>query len=187
MQALTVMLSEMAQGTSSLSEETLEISTCVEKLVRYLEKMKTVDAVAENAYSVVCSMLRKHEKFARRLVPGQWLHETMQSLDHDLNAFANMPSQENTQMDHQYFPQSAASPALFDAGCCATGNEGLVDLQNPTDPLNQPFSSYQFGQTQYPIFYGDQPMTSFDQEVGYDFDDTSSMEDWNTTFGQQQQ
>jgi hypothetical protein len=178
MQALTVMLSELAQGTSSLSEETLEISACVEKLVRYLEKMKTVDAVAENAYSVVCSMLRKHEKFSRRLVPGQWLHETTRPLDPDPNAYANMPSQENTHIGHHYFPQGAVSPAPFDDGCYTTGNEGLVDLQNPTDPLNQ------FGQTQYPIFYGYQPMTLFDQEVGYD---NSSMEDLNTTSGQQQQ
>ncbi|KAF1911323.1 hypothetical protein BDU57DRAFT_412237, partial [Ampelomyces quisqualis] len=61
MQALTVMLLELAQRTSNLSEDPSHLVSCVEDLVEWLKVMKAVDGVAQNAYNVICEMLSNHE------------------------------------------------------------------------------------------------------------------------------
>jgi hypothetical protein len=47
MQAITVLLLELTLGTSHLSNDTSEISSCVEELTRWLMTMKKFDGVAE--------------------------------------------------------------------------------------------------------------------------------------------
>jgi hypothetical protein len=177
MQAITVLLLELAQGTSYLSEDTAHVTACMEKLVQWLNTMKIVDAVAENAHKIVCDMLSKHEQFARKISPGSWLLETFVA---EPNTFNTMPSQlHNTNnTDPRLSGESAYNPMPFNNDDLYSGaNEGLFDLNNLADPLNDPFGGIQFSQAQYPLFYGNQFTTLFDQEMIYDFGDPADMED----------
>jgi hypothetical protein len=181
MQAITVLLLELTQGTSHLSEDTSHVTACMEKLVHWLNTMKIVDGVAENAHKIVCDMLSKHEQFVRKISPGSWLLETFVTTP---NTFANMPSQ---------LPEPRLSagqtylPMPFNNDIYTNAPEGPFDLNTLADPLNDPYAGMQFGQAQYPLFYGDQFTTLFDQEMSYDFDDTSNNMEGSNTMGQDQQ
>jgi hypothetical protein len=173
MQAITVLLLELAQGTSYLSEDTAHVTACMEKLVQWLNTMRIVDGVAENAHKIVCDMLSKHSQFARKISPGSWLLETFVAVP---NTFTNMPSQLQTNPD----PQLSGGPTYqFNDDPYTAVNEAPFDLNTLADPLNDPFGNIQFGQAQYPLFYGNQFTTQFDQEMSYDFEDLVNLEDAN--------
>jgi hypothetical protein len=184
MQAITVLLLEMAQSASQLSMEPSNIIACVEKLVQWLEAMKQIDGVAERAYNTVCKTLSKHESFARRMFPTQW--DTMQSSEKDATtSTGKMP-----QTDHIINPESSSEsmwPLIpVDEDFFAAANQGQFDLDTLTDPLADPYANFQFGQTQYPLFYGNQFTTVYDQDMNFEYGDSTNMEDW-TGFGEQQQ
>jgi hypothetical protein len=175
MQALTVLLLELAQGTSHLSEDTYDISTCVEKLTQWLSIMKTVDSVAERAYIIVSEMLSKNHQFVRKMVPSPWLDEITQSGQAVPATFTNV--------DYQ----SHVDPALHDltanmfssAAGTATQDDPLI-LNDLNAPLADSFGSFQSRQPQYPMVYGNEFTTLFDQDVGYGFpDDDEILEDWD--------
>lgn len=183
MQAITVLLLELAQGTSHLSEDSSEITICVEKLTRWLILMKTVDRVAESAYNMVRNMLSKHSQFGRQMVPGPWLDEVMAP---DPTAFQDAGAQLHLGPDSQHFPDTSYSAMSFGNDCTTTTNDGTFDMNNLADPLGNPFGGFQFGQSQYPLYYGNQFTTLFDQEMAYSLGVNTNMEDWDTT-GEQQQ
>jgi hypothetical protein len=186
MQAITVLLLELAQGTSRLSEDSSKISTGVEKLTRWLAIMKILDRVAGSAYNMVGKMLSKHDQFARELVPGPWLDEVMQAESSDPTTFANDEPQVHLGSGFQNFSDNSYSAMSFGNEYNTTINNGTYDPNNLVDPLSYSYGSFQFGQPQYPLFYGNQFATLFDQDLSYAYDDNTNMEDWDTS-GEQQQ
>ncbi|KAF2025841.1 hypothetical protein EK21DRAFT_20389, partial [Setomelanomma holmii] len=57
MQAITVLLIELAQATLPLTSEPSELTACVQKLELWLQVMKNHDGVAHRAYNVVRNLL----------------------------------------------------------------------------------------------------------------------------------
>jgi hypothetical protein len=178
MQAITVLLLELTQGKSHLSEDTSHVTACMEKLVQWLATMKPVDAVAGNAHTIVCDMLSKHEQFARKISPGSWLLQTLQPSTHAQSTFANI-SQSHSTTDPRLTGESTYPPMPFSDDLYTGGNERTFDLNTLSDPLDDPYGAIQFGQAQYPLFYGNQFTTLYDQEMSYQFDDSANMEEGN--------
>jgi hypothetical protein len=185
MQAITVLLLEMAQSASQLSQEPSNIIACVEKLVQWLEAMKQIDGVAERAYNTVYKTLSKHESFARRMFPTQW--DTMQSSKQDATT-----SRDAMPQPHHMFNPGPSSEGMWpmipmDEGFYTAANQVPFDLNTFTnDPLVDPYANPQFGQTQYPLFYGNQFTTVYDQDMNFEYGDSTNMEDW-TEMGEEQQ
>jgi hypothetical protein len=175
MQALTVLLLELAQGTSHLSEDSSDISTCVEKLTQWLSIMKTVDGVAERAYVIVSEMLSKNHQFARKMVPSPWLDEVTQSGGVGPATFTNVGHQPH--LDPAL--QDLADNMFGSASGTATQYDPLI-MNDSSVPLNDPFQGFQSGQPQYPLFYGNEFTTFFDQNMGYGFPDgDETLDDWD--------
>jgi hypothetical protein len=189
MQAITVLLLEMAQSMNHLSKEPSDVIACVEKLVRWLKAMKQIDGVAERAYNTVCKTLSKYESFARRMFPTQW--DTMQSTDFDTTTSASKAPQTH-HVDDSEFSLGAMWPSMpVNDNFYTAANQGNFSLNTLTDPLindslNDPFASFQFGQTQYPLSYGNQFTTIYDQDMTYDYGDNAHLEDWTAMDEEQQ-
>jgi len=62
MQALTVLLLEMSLDGIHLTVEKSHITSCIDKLIRWLSSMKSDDAVSKSAYNVVARVLNKQSK-----------------------------------------------------------------------------------------------------------------------------
>jgi hypothetical protein len=62
MQALTVLLFELSLDGIHLTIDKSHITSCVDKLIRWLGSMKSLDAVSESAYNVVARVLNKQSK-----------------------------------------------------------------------------------------------------------------------------
>jgi hypothetical protein len=62
MQALTVLLLELSLDGIHLTVEKSYVTSCVDKLIRWLSSMKSVDAISESAYNVVARVLNKQSK-----------------------------------------------------------------------------------------------------------------------------
>ncbi|CAN9346145.1 unnamed protein product [Alternaria alternata] len=62
MQALTVLLLELSLDGIHLTVEKSHVTSCVDKLIRWLSAMKSVDAISESAYNVVARVLNKQSK-----------------------------------------------------------------------------------------------------------------------------
>jgi hypothetical protein len=139
MQAITVLLLELAQGTIHWPTDPSNIATCVEKLTRWLKAMSSNDVVSERAYNIVCKMLSKHKQSREDVATGQLA----------------------TEMEQPYNEPAAASYMASQA------NSGNFDLNSQARPLNKPPADFLFGQTQLPLFFGDHFMTKFDQGTDY--------------------
>jgi hypothetical protein len=175
MQALTVLLLELAQGTSQLSEDPYDISTCVEKLTQWLSIMKTVDGVAERAYIIVSEMLSKNHQFARKMVSSPWLDEITQSGQAGPATFTNVGYQSQIDPALQDFAND-----IFSSGSGTPTQDDSLIMNDLSASFANPFESFQFGQPQYPMFYGNEFTPFFDQNMGYGFPDGDEMlEDWN--------
>lgn len=175
MQAITVLLLELTQGTSQLSEDTSEISASVEKLTQWLSIMKTVDGVAERAYIVVCEMLSKNHQFTRQMVPSPWLDEIIESNDPGSATFTNVGYQSLLDPNLQDLPEN-----LFGNHPGTATQDDTLDPNNLGTPLNDPLGNFQYGQPQYQLFYGNQFTTFFDQNMGYGLgDDEDAVEQWD--------
>lgn len=189
MQALTVMLLELTQRTSTLSENPSQLIACVESLVEWLKMMKSVDRVAESAYKVVCGMLSNHKHFASNLTPGQTSQAFMQQPSgQNSYPFPATSGQSVFQNDAQQFRGSTYSTMPFDENMYNNPNEEDFDLDTLAEPLDNPVDGVQYRQTPYPPFHGNQFSTLFDQEMDYDLGTNSgSFEDWDPMSGQPQQ
>ncbi|CAN9474373.1 unnamed protein product [Alternaria alternata] len=62
MQALTVLLLELSLDGIHLTVEKSHVTSCVDKLIRWLSAMKSVDAISESAYNIVARVLNKQSK-----------------------------------------------------------------------------------------------------------------------------
>ena len=62
MQALTVLLLELSLDGVHLTVEKSHVTSCVDKLIRWLSSMKSVDAISESAYNAVARVLNKQSK-----------------------------------------------------------------------------------------------------------------------------
>jgi hypothetical protein len=178
MQAITVLLLELTLGTSHLSNDTSEISSCVEELTRWLMTMKKFDGVAERAYLVVREMLSKNDHLKRRLASSLWLDEAMQFDQSAEDGFTNFGFEANLDPNLENFADNAPFPPT------TFGTDDTLDLNAVSAPLQDPFDSFQFGQPHYPLYYGNEFNTLFDQQMGYVGDDTTledtTFEDWNS-------
>jgi hypothetical protein len=175
MQAITVLLLEITQGTNQSSKMTPNIMASVEKLVQWLRMMRLVDGVAERAYSIVIVMLSKHEKFAGKIIPNEWLQETMHPFGDEASS-SNMASQIPHNIDPQYFPETTWPPMSFNDDYYSTANAETFDLNTLTIPPNDPDTSFPFNQAQYPLFYGNQFTTLYDQNMDFEYGDDNNMD-----------
>jgi len=185
MQAITVLLLELEQGKSRLSENPLNITICVGKITRWLITLKTVDGVARNAYDKVRNLLSKRDQFSRRMVPGPWIDEIMHPVDHDQIFFENTGAQFSLDTDSRHLPNLSYSSMPFGNDYNATTDHSALIINNLEDPLQYPPDGFQSVQSQYPPFYGNPFATLFDQDINYDYVDNFNVEQWDPT-GEQQ-
>lgn len=192
MQAVTVLLLELTQRTSNLSKDPFYIFACVENLVQWLKALKAVDRVAENAYRLVCDMLRKYKRFAKDVVPEQWLEvetELSNDHDHDHDHDANMFAEKSNQTDLSGYKQYNPQPTLYSVNSnhdMYSGGGGNAGPPHSSTPLDDAFGSFHFGQKKYTPFYNSQFTTLFDQEMGNESDETHGGGSWNPTYGWKQ-
>jgi hypothetical protein len=189
MQALTVMLLELAQRTSHLSENPSHLIACVENLVEWLKMMRSVDRVAESAYNVVCGMLSNHKHFASNLSPSQPLQGFVQQQSgQDPFPYPATSGQAPYQSNPQRFTSPIYSTIPFSDNIYNNLNEENLDLNTLAEPLDDPLDGVQDLQTPYPPFHGNQFSTLFDQEMDYDLGpDSASFEGWDPMSEQSQQ
>lgn len=182
MQAITVLLLELTQRTSRHSRDPFYLFACVENLVQWLKALKAVDSVAENAYCLVCDMLRKYKRFAKDQVPEQWLpEETAEHSDHAADPFADATvSIGGTFMtDMQYTPQQSTHPFHTSEDDYTSRNEEPL----PSNSLDDDSEGLFFGQAHYTPYYSSQFTTPFDQEMGDERGNNYDEEGWNPPYG----
>jgi hypothetical protein len=182
MQALTIMLLELAQRTSDLSENTSHLISSVENLVEWLKMMKSVDRVAANAYNIVCELLSNHKHFAGNLSPGQPPQGVVQqSLGQATNSYPPTAAGAQFPTNPQQFSDTNYSTMSF--------NENFYNNPNEEDfNMSDPFDDLPYRQTPYPQFRGNQFSTLFDQDMDYDLGtDSANYEGWDPMSGEPQQ
>lgn len=185
MQAITVLLLELEQGKSRLSEDPLDITICVGKITRWLITLKTVDGVAASAYEKVRNLLSKRDQFSRRLVPGPWIDEVMQPSEHDQAFFENTRAQFSVDTDSRQLPDLSYSSMPFGNDYNTAIDDSTLVINNLENPFHYPPDGFQSGQSQYPLFYGNRFATLFDQDMNYGYFDNFNVEGWDPT-GEQQ-
>jgi hypothetical protein len=184
MQAITVLLLELEQGKSRLSEDTLEITICVGKITRWLIVLKTVDNVAGTAYEKVRNLLSKRDQFSRRLVPGPWIDEIMQPTEHDQTFFENTGAHFSLDTGSRNFPDMPYSSIPFGNRYNTTTDDSTLSINNLEEPLHYPSDDSQFSQSQFPLFYGNNFATLFDQDTNYGFVGNFNVGEWDPTDSQ---
>ena len=165
MQAITVLLLELAQGAIHWPKDPSNIATCVEKLTRWLKAMKSNDVVSERAYNIVRKMLGKCKQFGEDVATGQWT--------------AKMAEQPYNDLDLQCLHVTPCLDTYSNDDCYSQANSGNFDLNSQARPLNEPPADFLLSQTQLPLFFGNHFMTKFDQGT-----DCYGL-DGNTQHGQQ--
>ncbi|KAL1794280.1 hypothetical protein ACET3X_007701 [Alternaria dauci] len=95
MQALTVLLLELSLDGIHLTIEKSHITSCVDKLIRWLSSMKSVDAISERAYNVVAKVLSKQSKqdAAHRQLPQPQPTDQHQKQHHTQDTTADLQQQ----------------------------------------------------------------------------------------------
>lgn len=184
MQAITVLLLDLAQGKPH-AEPTI-ISAGVEKLAKWLETMKVVDELADRAYKIVRRMLNKHLRSARNNASQEWTQTPAQSFYNDSNATTDATAREFLNDDAQSYGEPLWSSTAFSGLPYSQPDDGTLSLNPLAEPLLDPFTNTpQFGQDPYPLYYGDQFSTLFDESQTFDVPDDMNQEDWNTAQYQQ--
>jgi hypothetical protein len=160
MQAITVLLLELAQGAMHWPKDPSNVAACVEKLTRGLEVMKSNDVVSERAYNIVCKMLGKHGQSREDVATGQWAAEMAKQPYNEPTAASYMVSQPYNDQDLQYLQETPCLDTYLNDDYYSQANSGNFDL-------NEPSADFLFGQAQLPLFFGNHFMTSFDQGTDY--------------------
>lgn len=163
MQAITVLLPELAQGAIHWPTDPSNIATCVEKLTRWLNAMKSNDVVSERAYNIVRKMLGKHEQFREDVATGQWATEMGEQPYNEPVAASYMASQPYNNLDLQYLQKTTCLDTCFNDDYYSQANSEKFDLSSQAWPLNKPPADFLLGQAQLPLFLGDHSMANFDQ------------------------
>jgi hypothetical protein len=167
MQAITVLLLELAQGAIHWPTDPSNIATCVEKLTRWLKAMKSNDIVSERAYNIVCKMLGKHEQSREDVATSQWAAEMAEQPYNEPTAASYMASQPYNDLDLQYLQETPCLDTYFNDDYYSQANSGTFDLNSLARPLNEPPADFLFGQAQLPLFFENHLMTNFDQRTDY--------------------
>jgi len=175
MQAVTVLLLELAQGTSR--PDPSKIIGSVEKLAQWLKMLAAADAVAERAYGIVCRILSRNSQVVGSNTTDHWLQESLQLSS---NASADITPQGYPYANPQYLGEPSWPTATFNDDYYTQGNEGIFELNPPAGSLPDKLANtFQFGQEPYPPFYGNQ-FAAFDEFMDYDYGGNTKMEDWST-------
>ncbi|CAG5137217.1 uncharacterized protein ALTATR162_LOCUS54 [Alternaria atra] len=167
MQAITVLLLELAQGAIHWPTDPSNIATCVGKLTRWLKAMKSNDVVSERAYNIVCKMLGKHEQSREDVATGQWAAEMAEQPYNEPTAASYMASQPYDDLDLQYLQETPCLDTYFNDDYYSQANSGSFDLNSLAWPFNEPPADFLFGQAQLPLFFGNHRMANFDQGTEY--------------------
>jgi len=170
MQALTVLLLELSLDGIHLTVEKSHVKTCVDKLIRWLNSMKPVDAVSENAYNVVARVMNKQtkEEAARRQLPQlQATDQHQKQQDVENMAFdSQQPYQPYSQpLTLQQSDVAWPSADPFNSNIYSQSNTGNFYLYDASggDYLNDPTAGLtDFGQP-LSLFYGNPYESTFDQ------------------------
>ncbi|KAI0573663.1 hypothetical protein Alg130_09996 [Pyrenophora tritici-repentis] len=171
MQALTVLLFELSLDGIHLTIDKSHITSCVDKLIRWLGSMKSLDAVSERAYNIVARVLNKQSKqeAAHRQLPQpeptdpyQQPHDAQDiTLDSQqqyqpysqplklLQAYVAWPSADPFN-SNSFYPQSD------------TDNFYLNDVSR-FDYLNDPNAGLIYFSQPLNLFYGNPYEANFDQ------------------------
>ncbi|KAI4703708.1 hypothetical protein J4E89_009931 [Alternaria sp. Ai002NY15] len=169
MQALTVLLLELSLDGIHLTVEKSHITACIDKLIRWLNSMKPVDAVSENAYNVIARVMNKQtkEEAARRRLPQPQMtdqHQKQQDIEH-----MTFDSQQRYQPYSQPLTLQQSDVAWpsadpFNSNIYAQSNTGNFDLYDAPggDILNDPTTGLtEYGQP-LNLFYGNPYESTFD-------------------------
>lgn len=169
MQALTVLLLELSLDGIHLTVEKSHITACIDKLIRWLNSMKPVDAVSENAYNVIARVMNKQtkEEAARRRLPQPQMtdqHQKQQDIEH-----MTFDSQQRYQPYSQPLTLQQSDVAWpsadpFNSNIYSQSNTGNFDLYDAPggDILNDPTTGLtEYGQP-LNLFYGNPYESTFD-------------------------
>jgi hypothetical protein len=167
MQAITVLLLDLAQGAIHWPTDPSNITTCVEKLIRSLKAMKSNDTVSERAYNTVCKMLDRHEQSSEDVTTDQWAEETTEQPYNEPTAASYLASRPYNDPDLEYFQETPCLDTYPNDDYYSGANSGNFDLSSLVWPFNEPPADFLFGQEQIPLFFGNYFMTSFDQGTDY--------------------
>lgn len=170
MQALTVLLLELSLDGIHLTVEKSHVTSCIDKLIRWLNAMKAVDAVSESAYNVVARVMSKQtkEKAAQRQLPQPQPTELHQKQQHaEYMAFESQqqyrPSSQPLTLQQSDVAWASADP--FDSNIYSQSNTGNFYPNNVPggEYLNDPTARLmEFGQP-LNLFYGNPYESTFDQ------------------------
>jgi len=180
MQAVTVLLLEMAQGTSRA--DPAHVVACVEKLTQWLQTMANVDNVADRAYGLVCKMLNKDKQDAVQPTVRQWPEGTVNPSDLE-SGFASdtAPQSFDPNVDYYHPPDKVWPSGLFDQRQFTQTNAGPFDMNLLANPLYDSHSNFQFQQeSPYPFYYGNLFSTEFDETLDYEHGGGAGQADWST-------
>ncbi|KAF2830575.1 hypothetical protein CC86DRAFT_315963 [Ophiobolus disseminans] len=177
MQAITVLLLELAQDTNRADRS--KIAECVEKLANWLEAMKSVDSVADRAYSVVCKMLNRNRQSIQNAIPHQWPQGLLQAFEDQPSDAVGIASQAYSNTDLQYRGEPTWPSAPYNDDGYNQANLGSFDLNPLAGPLPHAYgNNVQFSQEPYPFFYGNFT-TLFDEQMDFDYGGNTNQEDWS--------
>jgi hypothetical protein len=179
MQAVTVLLLELAQGTSHA--EPAHIIACVGKLTQWLRTMSQVDIVADRAYGIVCRMLNKKKQDVGDAAASQWPEGTIHPSALESNLSSDMaPQPYDPNLDY-YQPQESVWPMEhFDQRRFTQANAGPFDMSNFANPLRDGYANAEFQQDPLPFYYGNLFSTYFDETMEFEQGGNTDQDEWTT-------
>lgn len=158
MQALTVLLIELSLDCVHLTVNKSHITSCVDRLIKWLESMKTVDAVSEGAYNVVIKVLSKrgpddaakkptpHVRPAEELIPqGPRTMQQVQDLPQTYQVISHPPAMQH--MDNAW-PGSEAASGMFYFSQPDTGSFDQNTVPSSEHLAGPNAGFYEFGTSQ---------------------------------------
>lgn len=182
MQVIAVLLLQLSQGATPLTNVTPNVSTSVDKLTRWLQAMMEHDAVSERAYYIVCQVRRKIERSTGVRISDQFLNIQVNQFHHEATStratqlpgptvptyppFGSFPALGNP------YPQSQPSVAHETFQAHLDPNLQFQPSNLDMHPLPphpvEPQGNLEFGQEQMPLFYGNTFTSNFDQFLNPD-------------------
>jgi hypothetical protein len=194
MQALTPLLIELSLDCVHLTVDKSHVTSCVDKLISWLNSMKTVDAVSESAYNVVTRVLNRQssEEAAQRQMPhpepttqGQSQQEygIMQQMPDSQHAYQMQSQPPHFQGTEHPWSSSDAFNTMSHLWQPDAGNsyrQSIPSSEYLTDP--NVGGLHDFGQPQMSLFYGNPYTATMDQ---WDWD-SLAVDDTVPGHGQQQ-
>ena len=173
MQALTVLLLELSLNCMHLTVHKSHVTSSVDKLIGWLDAMRSVDAVSQSAYSIVTKVLNKQSQHnaAEKGMPRPSVAEAPQRQNFGTSESISGPQQPNSMygepptsqnMDGAWFGSDVFNSGPYfsqpNAGIFYPGDVFGSDYLNDPDA-----GAFEFGQPQMGLFYGNPYSASLDQ------------------------